>query len=70
MNNFNDQHRIIASPSWPLSNISTGSSQSKVVLAACAIVMLIGGGFFLVNYPLETVIVMLFVGSILSMSRG
>ncbi len=65
MNNFNHYRRIVANRS----NISSRSSRGKVALAIYVIAMLATGGLLFYNYPLETTILILFVGSVLLMDK-
>lgn len=70
MDNFDEYEKITTDIKGPLSNISFRLSPRGLALAVSALALVAISGLFLINYPLETIIVGLFIGSIYSMRRG
>ena len=55
--------RAIAGHTW-----ETG--RSALILVLSTVVFMVIGGVFLINFPVESIIVILLIGSILVMERG
>lgn len=71
MEKLNEHRNITPEIDGSLLKISFKFSRRSVTIATlCAIPTLVVGSYFLVNYPLETTIVVLLMGSVFSMRRG
>lgn len=63
------EQRTLADSEWSLSGIFSGNNKHKIVVSIIAVVLLVLGGLSLVNYPLETMIIALFIGSVFVLDR-
>jgi hypothetical protein len=69
MDHFNHLQRIMPSVARLISNSRFEFSRTSSLIAVTAIVALAAGGLLLINYPLETIIVLVFAVSVVSLSR-
>jgi len=69
MNNINEYQRVLTDNKWSLSSIMSLPAKNKIVLGVTAMAMLALGSLFLAYYPLETMIVSLFIGSVFVLDR-
>jgi hypothetical protein len=70
MHNINDYEGVAADTSRSLSTFISRISRSKIALAILALAILAIGGLFLVNYPLQTIIVVLLMASVFILDRA
>ena len=64
MNNINEYQKVLTDKKWSLSSIMSLPAKNKTVLGVMAVALLALGSLFLAYYPLETMIVSLFIGSV------
>jgi hypothetical protein len=69
MNNINEYQKVLTDNKWSLSSITSLPVKNKIVLGVTAMAMLALGSLFLAYYPLETMIVSLFIGSVFVLDR-
>ena len=69
MNNINKYQRVLTEKKWSLSSIMSLPAKNKIVLSVTAMATLALGSLFLAYYPLETMIVSLFIGSVFVLDR-
>jgi len=69
MDDFNNLQRIMPSVARLISNSRFELSRTNSLIAGAAVVALVAGGLLLINYPLETIIVLVFAASVVSLSR-
>jgi hypothetical protein len=69
MNRISEYQRASTNSKWSLSSLGALPTKNKLVLAGSALAMFALGSFFLVYYPLETMIVSLFIGSVFVLDR-
>ena len=69
MNNIKDYQKVLTDNKWSLSPIMSLPAKNKIVLGVTAMAMLALGSLFLAYYPLETMIVSLFIGSVFVLDR-
>jgi uncharacterized membrane protein HdeD (DUF308 family) len=69
MDHFNHLQRIMPGVARLISNSRFEFSRTSSLIAVTAIVALAAGGLLLINYPLETIIVLVFAVSVVSLSR-
>ncbi|HEX9924487.1 MAG TPA: hypothetical protein VGD99_17655 [Anaerolineae bacterium] len=69
MDHFNHLQRIRPSVARLVSNTRFELSRTGSLITIAAVVALATGGLLLINYPLETIIVLIFAVSVVSLSR-
>ena len=69
MNTVKDYQRITGGPKWSLARLISGINKSNLAIIFFAVAIMAIGSVFLVNYPLETMIVTLFIGSVFVLDR-
>ena len=69
MNSIGEYQRASTDNQWSRTSIAALPTKNKLVLAGSALAMLTLGTLFLVYYPLETMIVSLFIGSVFVLDR-
>ena len=69
MNN-DDYEAVTAGPNQSIPAVISGINKNKIVFALSALAILAIGGLFLINYPLQTIVVGLLIASILVLDRA
>ena len=67
---FDYYQRVKASFTRALTGDTWETGWSALILVFSAVVFVVIGGVFLINFPVESIIVILLIGSILVMERG
>lgn len=70
MSTLEEIKRFLTNKRTPVSEHQANSNWSIAAWVIAVILTLTGGTFFLITYPLHTVIVMLFMASIYFLDRG
>ena len=69
MNNAKEYQRTTTDTKWPIATALPVDKKNKIALAITAMAMLAVGSIVLFYYPLETMIVALFIGSVFVLDR-
>ncbi len=69
MNNAKEYQRTTTDTKWSIATALPVDKKDKIALAITAMAMLAVGSIVLFNYPLETMIVALFIGSVFVLDR-
>lgn len=69
MDNLDNVQRIKPNVARLIANARFELGRTKPLIAVSAMIGLAAGGWLFVNYPLETIIVLIFAISVVSMSR-
>ena len=69
MNNAKEYQRTTTDTKWSIATALPVDKKNKFALAITAMAMLAVGSIVLFNYPLETMIVALFIGSVFVLDR-
>jgi hypothetical protein len=69
MNKAKEYQRTTTDAKWPIATALPVDKKNKIALAITAMAMLAVGSIVLFYYPLETMIVALFIGSVFVLDR-